>query len=173
MKASGKFGRIFDQINMIMVVVSTILILGLTFIVGADITLRYVFLRPLGWVKEVSEYILVALGFLVAAWILKDDGHVKMDLLLNKVSPKAQAVMNIITSIISTVVVLIVAWFTLRVMADFYRTKLVTPSVLEPPKWVLLIPIFVGSLLLAIQFIRRTLSFIDRWKMLSKEKSGR
>jgi C4-dicarboxylate transporter DctQ subunit len=173
MKALTKFGKIFDQINSIMVVVSTILILGLTFIVGADITLRYVFLRPLGWVKEVSEYILVALGFLVAAWILKDDGHVKMDLVLNKVSPKAQAVMNIITSIISTVVVLIVAWFTVRVMADFYRTKLVTPSVLEPPKWVLLIPIFVGSLLLAIQFIRRTFSFLGRWKMLSEEKSGR
>jgi C4-dicarboxylate transporter DctQ subunit len=173
MKALTKFGKIFDQINSIMVVVSTILILGLTFIVGADITLRYVFLRPLGWVKEVSEYILVALGFLVAAWILKDDGHVKMDLLLNKFSPKAQAVMNIITSIISTVVVLIVAWFTVRVMADFYRTKLVTPSVLEPPKWVLLIPIFVGSLLLAIQFIRRTFSFLGRWKMLSEEKSGR
>jgi C4-dicarboxylate transporter DctQ subunit len=173
MKALTKLGKIFDQINIIMVVISTILILGLTFIVGADITLRYVFLRPLGWVKEVSEYILVALGFLVAAWILKDDGHVKMDLLLNKVSPKAQAVMNIITSIISTVVVLILAWFTVRVMADFYRTKLVTPSVLEPPKWVLLIPIFVGSLLLAIQFIRRTFSFIGRWKMLSEEKSGR
>lgn len=172
MKSLTRLGKILDQINIAMVVISTVLILGLTFIVGADITLRYVFLRPLGWVKEVSEYILVALGFLVAAWILKDDGHVKMDLLLSKVSPKAQTVMNIITSIMSTLVVLIVTWFTLRVMADFYRTRLVTPSVLEPPKWVLLIPIFVGSLLLAIQFIRRTFSFIDRWKMLSKEKIG-
>jgi len=172
MKSLTRLGKILDQVNIIMVVISTVLILGLTFIVGADITLRYVFLRPLGWVKEVSEYILVALGFLVAAWILKDDGHVKMDLLLNKVSPKVQTVMNIITSTMSVLVMLIVTWFTLRVMADFYRTRLVTPSVLEPPKWVLLIPIFVGSLLLAIQFIRRTFSFIDRWKMLTKEKIG-
>ena len=172
MKSLTRLGKILDQVNIIMVAISTVLILGLTLIVGADITLRYVFLRPLGWVKEVSEYILVALGFLVAAWILKDDGHVKMDLLLNKVNPKVQTVMNIITSIMSTLVVLIVTWFTLRVMADFYRTKLVTPSVLEPPKWILLIPIFVGSLLLAIQFIRRTFSFIDQWKMLSKEKIG-
>ena len=172
MKSLTRLGKILDQVNIIMVVISTVLILGLTFIVGADITLRYVFLRPLGWVKEVSEYILVALGFLVAAWILKDDGHVKMDLLLNKVSPKVQTVMNIMTSIMSVLVMLIVTWFTLRVMADFYRTKLVTPSVLEPPKWILLIPILVGSLLLAIQFIRRTFSFIDRWKMLTKEKIG-
>jgi len=96
-----------------------------------------------------------------------------MDLLLNKISPKAQTMMNLITSIISTVVVLVITWFSLRVMADFYRTRLVTPSVLEPPKWILLIPIFVGSLFLGIQFIRRTFSFIDRWKMLSKEKNRR
>lgn len=172
MKSLTRLGKILDQVNIIMVVISTVLILGLTLIVGADITLRYVFLRPLGWVKEVSEYILVALGFLVAAWILKDDGHVKMDLLLTKVSPKTQTMMNLITSILSIFVVLIVTWFSLRVIIDFYRTKLVTPSVLEPQKWVLLIPIFVGSLLLAIQFIRRTFSFIDRWRMLSKEKIG-
>jgi TRAP-type C4-dicarboxylate transport system permease small subunit len=172
MKSLTWLGKIFDQINIAMVVISAILILGLTFVVGADITLRYVFLRPLGWVKEVSEYILVALGFLVAAWILNDDGHVKMDLLLTKVSPRTQIIMNLITSILSIFVVLIVTWFSLRVIIDFYRTKLVTPSVLEPQKWVLLIPIFVGSLLLAIQFIRRTFYFINRWKTLGKEKVG-
>ena len=168
MKFLARLGRLFDYINIIMVVVSAILILGLTFIVGADITLRYLFNKPLGWVKEVSEYILVALGFLVAAWILKDDGHVKMDLVLNKVRPRVQTMMNIITSGISTIVVLIITLFTLRVVVDFYRTKLVAPSVLEPPKWILLTPILVGCFLLAIQFIRRTYGFIGKWKTLSK-----
>ena len=168
MKFLAKLGRLFDYINIIMVVVSAILLLGLTFIVGADITLRYLFNRPLGWVKEVSEYILVGLGFLVAAWILKDDGHVKMDLVLNKVGSRVQTMMNIITSIISTIIVFIMTWFALRVIVDFYRTKLVAPSVLEPPKWILLTPIFVGCLLLAIQFIRRTYGFIGKWKTLTK-----
>lgn len=173
MKFFAILGRIFDYINIIMVVISAILILGLTFIVGTDITLRYLFNRPLGWVKEVSEYILVGLGFLVAAWILKDDGHVKMDLVLNKVRPKTQTMMNIITSIISTIVVLIIAWFSLRVIVDFYQTKLVAPSVLEPPKWILLVPICVGCFLLAMQFIRRTYAFIERWKTLKEQAKGR
>ena len=98
MKFLARLGRLFDYLNIVMVVISAILLMGLTFIVGADITLRYLFNKPLGWVKEVSEYTLVALGFLVAAWILKDDGHVKMDLVLNKVGPRAQTMMNIITS---------------------------------------------------------------------------
>ncbi len=172
MKFLFRLGRIADRINILMVVISAILLIGMTFIVGTDITLRYVFYRPLGWVKEISEYILVALGFLVAAWILKDDGHVKMDLVINNVSRKTQTLMNLITSVISTIVVLVITFFSFRVIADFYRTKLVTPSVLEPPKWILLIPILLGSLLLAIQFIRRTYGLIGRWKELSQQMSN-
>jgi C4-dicarboxylate transporter, DctQ subunit len=172
MKFLARLGKLLDYLNIVMVVISAILLLGLTFIVGADITLRYLFNKPLGWVKEVSEYTLVGLGFLVAAWILKDDAHVRMDLVLNKVGTRAQTMMNIITSGISTIVVLITTCFTLRVIVDFYRTKLVAPTVLEPPKWILLTPIFVGCLLLAIQFIRRTYGFIGKWKTLSKQKAG-
>ncbi len=150
-----------------MVVIGAVLLLGLTFIVGADITLRYLFNKPLGWVKEMSEYTLVGMGFLVAAWILKDDGHVKMDLVLNRLAPRAQTMLNIITSIISTIIVLIITWFTLRVIVEFYRTKLVIPTVLEPPRWILLTPILVGSFLLGVQFIRRTYRFIGKWKDLS------
>jgi len=172
MKFLTRLGKLFDQVNFIMIIIAAILLVGMTFLVGTDITLRYVFYRPLGWVKEVSEYILVFLGFLVAAWILKDDGHVKMDLVLNNVSPRVQTMMNIITSLISIIVVFIIAWFSLRVILQFYQTKLVTPSVLEPQKWVLMTPIFVGSLLLAIQFIRRTYAFMAKWKTLSKQKNA-
>jgi len=168
MKFFTRLGRLFDFLNIMMVAISAVLLLGLTFIVGADITLRYLFNKPLGWVKEVSEYTLVGLGFLVAAWILRDDGHVKMDLVLSKLRPRAQTMMNIITSSISTVVVLITTWFTIRVTLEFYRTRLVAPTVLEPPKWILLTPILVGSFLLGAQFIRRTIGFIGKWKSLSK-----
>ena len=171
MKFLTRLGKLFDQVNFIMIIIAAILLVGMTFLVGTDITLRYLFYRPLGWVKEVSEYILVFLGFLVAAWILKDDGHVKMDLVLNSVSPRVQTMMNIITSILSTVVVFILTWFSLRVILQFYQTKLVTPSVLEPQKWILITPIFAGSLLLAVQFIRRTYAFMAKWKTLSKQKS--
>jgi len=172
MRLLTRLGKIFDHMNTLMVIISAVFLLGLTFIVGADITLRYLFLRPLGWVKEVSEYILVVLGFLVAAWILKDDGHVKMDLVLTKVSPKAQTLMNIVTSTISTIVVLVITWFSVRVTLQFYQTKLVAPTVLEPQKWILLTPIFLGALLLAIQFVRRTFHLIDKWKAMGKQKAG-
>ncbi|MEW6667319.1 MAG: TRAP transporter small permease [Thermodesulfobacteriota bacterium] len=164
MRFLDRLGNIFDRINTIMVVVCAVLVIGLTTIVGADITLRYLFNRPLGWVKEVSEYILVGLGFLAAAWILKDDAHVKMDLILTKVSPRAQAMLNLITSLVSTAVVLIITLSSLRVTLDFYRTKMVTPTVLEPPKWLLMTPIVLGCFLLIVQFLRRACACLVKLK---------
>ena len=171
MKFLARLGKVFDQINLATVIVAAILVVGLTVIVGADITLRYLFNKPIAWVKEVSEYILVALGFLTAAWLLKDNAHVTMDLVLVKMSPRMQTMMNIITSIISAIVVFIVTWFSVTITVDFYQTKIVAPTVLEPPKWILMLPVIVGSFLLAIQFVRRTYAYMDKWKTLSGQKS--
>jgi TRAP-type C4-dicarboxylate transport system permease small subunit len=171
MKFLARLGKVFDQINLATVIIASVLVVGLTVIVGADITLRYLFNKPIAWVKEVSEYILVALGFLTAAWLLKDDAHVTMDLVLAKMSPRTQTMLNIITSIISTIIVLSVTWFSFTITVDFYQTKSVAPTVLEPPKWILMTPVIVGSFLLAIQFVRRTYAYMHKWKTLSGQKN--
>jgi C4-dicarboxylate transporter, DctQ subunit len=171
MKFLARLGKVFDQINVATVIIAAMLVVGLTFIVGADITLRYLFNKPIAWVKEVSEYILVALGFLTAAWLLKDNAHVTMDLVLAKMSPRTQTMMNIITSILSAIIVFIVTWFSVTITVDFYQTKIVAPTVLEPPKWILMTPVIVGSFLLAIQFVRRTYAYLDKWKTLRGQKN--
>lgn len=170
MKFLDRLGKLFDHLSLLMVIVTSVLIVGLTLIVGADITLRYVFSRPLAWVKEVSEYILVAFGFLTAAWLLKDDSHISMDLVLVKLSPRTQTMLNIITSSISAILVFIVTWFSIALTLDYYRTGIVAPTVLEPPKWILMIPVIVGSFLLAVQFGRKTCAYVGRWKRLGTEE---
>jgi C4-dicarboxylate transporter, DctQ subunit len=169
MKFLTRLGKIFDLINIIMVVISSVAFVAMILLVGTDITLRYFFNKPLGWVTEVSTYILVMLGFLVAAWILKDDGHIKMDLILVSVSPRTRCVLDILTSIISIIIVFIICWFSMRVMADFYATNFLNQSVLKPPKWILIVPIFIGALLLMVQFIRKVYGFILRWKTLTRQ----
>ncbi len=166
----GRLGRLFDQLNLLMVIITSALVVGLTLMVGADITLRYAFNKPLAWVKETSEYILVALGFLTAAWILKDDGHVTMDLVTAKMSPRMHAMVNIITSIISAILVSITTWFSIRITLDFYRSGIVAPTVLEPPKWILMTPVIVGCFLLAVQFVRRAGTYVGKWKALSAQE---
>ena len=52
------------------------------------------------WMVETTEYMLLYITFLGAAWVLRKEGHVKMDLLLSRFKPRDQDTVNIITSIL-------------------------------------------------------------------------
>jgi C4-dicarboxylate transporter DctQ subunit len=170
MKILEKFGKSFDAIMFIMMIIAGVLLVGLVVIVGSDITLRSFFNKPQGWVKEVSEYILVYLCFLVPAWILRDEGHVKMDMVINALKPRAQCVLNIITTIMSALICIIMAWFSLTVTVNLYQTKYFTPTVLEMPKFIFIAVIFIGYLMLTLQLIRRAYGFIGLWKQLGEQE---
>ena len=172
MKFLTKFDEVFHKIDRVLFVFAALLLGALVFMVGADMTLRYLFNRPLGWVKEISEYIILFIPFLVAAWILETDGHIKMDLLIDAVSPRARNVINAITYTISAIVVLILASFSLRVTLEFYRTGHFTATLLRLPKCIFTAVIFLGFLMLFIQLIRKVIGFIAGQENLVEPKTG-
>lgn len=148
---------------------AAVILVFLMSIVGTGIFSRYVLHSPIGWVNEMTEYLLVYLGFLPAAWVLKDEGHIKMDLVLNELSPRTQCMMNIITSIICTIVCFVLTWFSFKVTLKLYQTGYLMPTIYHPPKFILVAGIFVGLLLFSLQLIARTYGFLGKWKTLRKQ----
>ncbi len=76
-----------------------------------------------------------------------------------------QSMINVVTSAIGVLIALALTWYGAKVTYDFLLSGHFTPSVLEPPKWIFLIIIPIGSLALAIQFIRRTYNHIKRFRV--------
>lgn len=159
----------FDRFLDILFFAAGVLLVIATFSVCWGIFSRYFLSRPIGWLIEINEYILLYIAFLVFARVLRHEGHVKMDIVLNLFKPKTQLVVNIITSILSTVVCLIFSWFGAKVTLELFQKNTLTPTVLELPKYCLTVVIFFGSLLLVIQFIRRTRGYLQTLKQLKKQ----
>jgi len=113
---------------------------------------------------EVSEYIILYITFLVGAWVLKQEGHVKVEIVLAQFHLKTQSLINIITSICCSVACLILTFYGLRVTWDLYQTNTFTYTILELPKFIFTSPISFGSFLLFIQFIRRTHGYLQDWR---------
>jgi len=147
-----------------MPILAGILLIFITLIIGVSIASRYFLNRPMGWVTEISEYSLLYITFLVAAWVLKKEGHVKMDIVLTRLKPRTQSVTNVITSAISAVVCFILTWYGVRVTWELFQTGYPTPTILELPKFIIIAAIFIGSFLLFIQFLRRTCSYLGNWR---------
>jgi len=123
-----------------------------------EVVLRYFFARPTNWIMETNEFILYISPFLASAWVLKQDGHVKMDLIVDLFSRRNQARLNAGTSILAILICLTIIWFGLTVTWDSFQTQYVTASgYIRINRGYITIASVLGFVLLAIQFLRRAI----------------
>jgi len=172
MKLVRKLVTIFDRTIDLVTILAGILLVFITLIIGVAIASRYFLNRPMGWVTEISEYSLLYITFLVAAWVLKKEGHVKMDIVLNRLNPGTESMTNVITSAISAIVCFILTWYGAKVTWELFQTGYFTPTLLELPKFIIIAIIFIGSFLLFIQFLRRTYSYWGSWRASRDKGQG-
>lgn len=109
------------------------------------------------WAVELSEYIMLYLTFLVAPWVLKQDGHVRVDVLLNFLGPRLRFFADAITTTVATVVCVVLFWFSLGVTVESYQRGVTLMKILQVPEYLLLAVIPLGSLLLSLRLVCRLL----------------
>ncbi len=124
-------------------------------VVVADALLKFSVRGTITWAFEAAEYSLLYLTFLAAAWLLRKDGHVKLDVLLNFLKPKHQAYLNFVAGII--LIVSCIALFCYGVLStiDNIQSNVMSVRFYTIPKFIIIIIIPVGSFFLVIQAFKR------------------
>ena len=136
-----------------------------------EVFTRYFLGRGTIWVIEMSEYTMLYMTFLGTAWLLRNEGHVEMDIVMVLLSHRTQQILKGTTSTLSGLVCLLLAWSGAQVTWDHLQRGLHRPTLLEPPDFPLFVIIPIGFFLLFIQFMRRAHGFlIDKEPKKEKEK---
>jgi C4-dicarboxylate transporter DctQ subunit len=161
-----KLNKFYRRLIELGAIIAGVLLLFLMVSVTVEVAFRYFLGRPTSWVMEICGYILLFIPFLVAAWVLRGDGHVRMDLVLSIMSPKARSLVNAITSLISALICFVLTWYGIKVTLYFSNLGYKTPTVLMLPKSMIIAIIFVGSFLLAVQFLIDTYKHFRAWREL-------
>jgi TRAP-type C4-dicarboxylate transport system permease small subunit len=161
MKVHRTLLRRWDRLNDAIMVLAGVLLWGQMVIVNIEIFSRYIG-RPTTWVAEISSILILWIPFMIGGWVLRKEAHVKMDLLIEHLSPRFQALVNFVTSLIGVTVMLIVTVAGFLTTLSWIGNK--TPTMLMLPRSPIIGIIFVGSLLFAIQFFIRTLENLDQWR---------
>lgn len=149
--------RFFDAVTRWCFYIGAFLIGAMAVTITYDVIMRYALSRPNIWAMQSSEYIAIYSTFLAAAWILRNEGHVTIDLVTSRLTPRTQAVLNIITSIIGVCVCAILLWQSSKELVNSFQKGIATnyyPWVVT--EWPTFAAVPFGSLLLSIQFVRRT-----------------
>jgi TRAP-type C4-dicarboxylate transport system permease small subunit len=163
--------KVFKLLNDIMVFLAAILLW-----VMLGITIYGIFFRrsglPVAWVIEISEYSLLYIIFLVTTNALIQDGHVKIDFILDRLGSKAQSIIGLITSVLAGFTCCVLTWYGITVTLDSFVKKIPTIMYLKIPKFIVLMIIPVGFCLLTIQFTRRTCTYINALRSYDRKNNS-
>ncbi len=75
-----------SRLENLFVFLACLLLLTMVAIITLSVAGRFFFNSPFAWTVEVSEYIMLFITFFTASWILKQAGHVQLDLLISKLN---------------------------------------------------------------------------------------
>lgn len=149
--------RWLDRVTFALAVLAVAILVALVCGVTFEVVMRYAFGRPTRWVIEFSEYALVYLAFLGGAWVLREEGHVKVELLIETLSERNRRRFHVVTSWIGAAVCALFCWVSIDYVAGIYESGEVLFRSVQVKKWAVMAVIPLGLALIALQFVRRAL----------------
>lgn len=149
------------------------ILLGFAVIIKfCDIILRYFFNRPLTWDIEVTEYILFAVAFFGTAWLLKQGGHVRIDLLDIFLSERNRTYLHLVHAAVGALVSVILGLMSFVAAAYSYRDGLTVVKIYTIGKYYFLLIISLGFFLMFAEFLREFAGEIRKIKNTSIKEGG-
>jgi TRAP-type C4-dicarboxylate transport system permease small subunit len=104
-------GRLLGYVETTLNLFSSTVLFLLMFYVTAEVTMRYLFNRPLAGHLELTQLLIAPSVFLALSYVQAHRGHVGMDLLLERLSPRARHAVESLTLAVALVAFAIIAWF--------------------------------------------------------------
>jgi C4-dicarboxylate transporter DctQ subunit len=131
--------------------VAQISILGTLAVVTGEVVARYIFNSPTQSSLEITEYCLVAMGFLPLAMIYRRGGHVSVELLIDLLPTDAKTICNKVSAVITAAFSFLVFWFGMGMTLHAFESQTASSSLMAFPMWIAYLPIPLGFLALGCQ----------------------
>lgn len=108
---------------------------ALVVLIVIDIGARYLRVFSLPWSLEAAEYMLYAITFLGAPWVLREEGHIAIELVVERLAPGPRRAMRRVADALGAAVCLLLVGFSLAVTWRSYRSGVVVQKSFVFPEW--------------------------------------
>lgn len=152
--------KVIERISSVSGWVSGIGVIVMAVVVTVDIVLRYFFSKPLLFADEVGVYCMIFVAFVGAALTLKMRRHIMVDLLYRRLPRKIQLWLDVITTILGTLVICIITWESADWVHYTYKSGFMSPGVLETPMWIPMSLVPLGLFFWSAQYIVESIKVV-------------
>lgn len=134
-----------------------------------DVLMRYFLARPTTWAVELNAMLLVFITFLAGAELVKNDQHIQMDIIFNRLSIGSQKYLSLFISLFAFLLCLILAWTGAKATLAVYKAAIFTAGAFRMPMWIPYAFIPAGSILMGLQYLFKiTASFCQKGRGTSQ-----
>ena len=147
--------RGFERTTAVLAMAAGGLILAMSLWITYDVLARYFLDIASPWSFDLSEYSLVWITFLGAPWVLLQDRHVRIEILVDALPAPAQRVLGTAVSVVAILACLVLTWRTGIAAVEYFRSDIMMPRIWRIPRIWPYAVVPIGSALLACAFIVR------------------
>jgi C4-dicarboxylate transporter, DctQ subunit len=155
MEPQGQKRTLFDRLLDGLALIAALMIVFTMIAVSLDVCLRFFFNAPLLGITEITEYMMLYTCMLGAAWLLRSDGHVSIDIVTNLLPGKARKGLFVVATLVCAVTCAYIAYWGAVTTWDHFERGIRDFKILEIPKWTFLVSLPIGFTLLTIEFLRK------------------
>jgi C4-dicarboxylate transporter, DctQ subunit len=126
------------------------------------------------WGEELSIYMIVWAAFLTASALIRDDGHVRADLILRMLRPQHQRWLEVVNCSLALVFCSGLTWYGWLVTEDAWLLGERSNTVLSFPMWLYYACVPVGAALMVMRYVIRLWRYLFAFDPETMEvQSGR
>jgi TRAP-type C4-dicarboxylate transport system permease small subunit len=126
--------------------------------VAYDVVARSVFRLSNSWVTELTMYLMGYITFVGAAYALCEGAHVGVDMLAQKLPPRASRLLGVLASVVMLLVVASLTWLGFQFFRDAWTSNERSDTLLSVRLWIPYLSFFLGMLWLLIVLVERIAS---------------
>ena len=145
----------FDKINQYLAYLACTMLVLIILAICTEIVMRSFSPITNPWLIDLSEITLLYSTFLAAAWVLGNDKHVSLDLIIDALSPRITKYMHFGLSIVASAACFTICWFGILTVIDQFQNDIRETTIMAPLTFWITAVVPFGLFLLGFQFIRR------------------
>lgn len=158
--AAAEFDRLMGKVADGFAYVSVFCLIALTLVTTGQVIMRYVFNRPTMWADEMAAYLLLAIVFLGLAHTLREEAHIRIEILSGLLPARIRRnleIVNYVIGILFSVFMLVAAYE--RVLS-FWVRQTRSYSILLTPLYLPAIPLVVGTVVFILLMVSQFLCLV-------------
>jgi TRAP-type C4-dicarboxylate transport system permease small subunit len=160
--------KIYNGVFLALLYVAAGLVLFMVALVCASVFVRRT-PYAIGWAVEASEYILLVMTFFSTGWVLRNAGHINVDVVLNLLPRRSREIYQGVLYSVVTVLCLIFTIVGISTAWEAYVAGTLQVKVYIFPKWILITLIPLAGFFLCVesakiawgQFAKKTVIVVD------------